>query len=240
MKNKKIFFEHDECTGTSIGLEYEKYLYHCQSKYQKIEIVKSSRYGNAMYLDGCFMLAERNADFYHNKCMRLVPNHARNILIIGGGDCAIASTLLIKNKVETIDVVEIDKKVIDTSRKYFTKYFNLSSNQKKHLNLIIEDGIKFVKEANISYDCIIIDSTDPVGIAKGLISKSFLKKCHGILLKKGVIIQQSGSPIKDSKKIINPMIQRYKEVGLINVNLHSFPMPLYPTGTWSFLTAERA
>ena len=240
MKNKKIFFEHDECTGTSIGLEYEKYLYHCQSKYQKIEIVKSSIYGNAMYLDGCYMLAERNADFYHNKCMRLVPNHARNILIIGGGDCAIASTLLIKNKVETIDVVEIDKKVIDTSRKYFTKYFNLSSNQKKHLNLIIEDGIKFVKEANMSYDCIIIDSTDPVGIAKGLISKSFLKKCHGILLKKGVIIQQSGSPIKDSKKIINPMIQRYKEVGLINVNLHSFSMPLYPTGTWSFLTAERA
>lgn len=240
MKNKKIFFEHDECTGTSIGLEYEKYLYHCQSKYQKIEIVKSSRYGNAMYLDGCFMLAERNADFYHNKCMRLVPNHARNILIIGGGDCAVASTLLIKNKVESIDVVEIDKKVIDTSRKYFTKYFNLSSNQKKHLNLIIEDGIKFVKEANMSYDCIIIDSTDPVGIAKGLISKSFLKKCHGILLKKGVIIQQSGSPIKDSKKIINPMIQRYKEAGLINVNLHSFSMPLYPTGTWSFLTAERA
>ena len=240
MKNKKIFFEHDECTGTSIGLEYEKYLYHCQSKYQKIEIVKSSRYGNAMYLDGCFMLAERNADFYHNKCMRLVPNHARNILIIGGGDCAVASTLLIKNKVETIDVVEIDKKVIDTSRKYFTKYFNLSSNQKKHLNLIIEDGIKFVKEANMSYDCIIIDSTDPVGIAKGLISKSFLKKCHGILLKKGVIIQQAGSPIKDRKKIINPMIQRYKEAGLINVNLHSFSMPLYPTGTWSFLTAERA
>ena len=240
MKNKKIFFEHDECTGTSIGLEYEKYLYHCQSKYQKIEIVKSSRYGNAMYLDGCFMLAERNADFYHNKCMRLVPNHARNILIIGGGDCAVASTLLIKNKVESIDVVEIDKKVIDTSRKYFTKYFNLSSNQKKHLNLIIEDGIKFVKEANMSYDCIIIDSTDPVGIAKGLISKSFLKKCHGILLKKGVIIQQAGSPIKDRKKIINPMIQRYREAGLINVNLHSFSMPLYPTGTWSFLTAERA
>ena len=240
MKNKKIFFEHDECTGTSIGLEYEKYLYHCQSKYQKIEIVKSSRYGNAMYLDGCFMLAERNADFYHNKCMRLVPNHARNILIIGGGDCAVASTLLIKNKVESIDVVEIDKKVIDTSRKYFTKYFNLSSNQKKHLNLIIEDGIKFVKEANMSYDCIIIDSTDPVGIAKGLISKSFLKKCHGILLKKGVIIQQAGSPIKDRKKIINPMIQRYKEAGLINVNLHCFSMPLYPTGTWSFLTAERA
>ena len=240
MKNKKIFFEHDECTGTSIGLEYEKYLYHCQSKYQKIEIVKSSRYGNAMYLDGCFMLAERNADFYHNKCMRLVPNHARNILIIGGGDCAVASTLLIKNKVESIDVVEIDKKVIDTSRKYFTKYFNLSSNQKKHLNLIIEDGIKFVKEANMSYDCIIIDSTDPVGVAKGLISKSFLKKCHGILLKKGVIIQQAGSPIKDRKKIINPMIQRYREAGLINVNLHSFSMPLYPTGTWSFLTAERA
>ena len=240
MKNKKIFFEHDECTGTSIGLEYEKYLYHCQSKYQKIEIIKSSRYGNAMYLDGCFMLAEKNIDFYHNECISLVPKRAKNILILGGGDCAIASTLLIKKKIGSIDVVEIDGKVIDASKKYFPKYFKLTSNQKKRLNLIIDDGIKFVKVTNMSYDCIIIDSTDPVGIAKGLISKSFLKRCHSILLKKGVIIQQSGSPIKDSKKIINPMIQRYKEAGLNNVNLHSFSMPLYPTGTWSFLSAERA
>ena len=47
---KKIYYEHDIHTGTSIGLEYEKYLYQSQSKYQKIEIIYSGKYGNAMYL----------------------------------------------------------------------------------------------------------------------------------------------------------------------------------------------
>ena len=56
----------------------------------------------------------------------------------------------------------------------------------------------------------------------------------------GLIIQQSGSPIKDSNQIINPLIQRYKRHRFEKINLHSFPMPLYPTGTWSFLSAKRA
>ena len=38
---KKVYYEHDITTGTSIGLEYEKYLYQSQSKYQNIEIITS-------------------------------------------------------------------------------------------------------------------------------------------------------------------------------------------------------
>ena len=90
---KKVYYEHDIHTGTSIGLEYEKYLYQSQSKYQNIEIIYSGKYGNAMYLDGCFMLSERNQDYYHDKCLSLVPSSVNNILIIGGGDYAIASKL---------------------------------------------------------------------------------------------------------------------------------------------------
>ena len=130
MKNKKIFFEHDECTGTSIGLEYEKYLYHCQSKYQKIEIVKSSRYGNAMYLDGCFMLAEKNIDFYHNECIGLVPKHAKNILIIGGGDCAIASTLLIKKRSGLLMWLKSIEKSLMPQKNIFQNISNLLAIRK--------------------------------------------------------------------------------------------------------------
>ena len=80
MKNKKIYNEYDSSSGTSIGLEYEKYLHQSQSKYQNIEIIKTQKYGNAMYLNGCFMLTEKNQDFYHNECLNLVPKKAKNIL----------------------------------------------------------------------------------------------------------------------------------------------------------------
>ena len=41
---KKIYYEHDIHTGTSIGLEYEKYLYQSQSKYQNILLVDNTFY----------------------------------------------------------------------------------------------------------------------------------------------------------------------------------------------------
>ena len=41
---KKIFYEHDDITRTSIGVEYEKYLHQSQSKYQNIEVIKTKRY----------------------------------------------------------------------------------------------------------------------------------------------------------------------------------------------------
>ncbi len=240
MKRKKIFYEHDEYTGISIGLEYEKYLYHCQSKYQKIEVIKTSHYGNAMYLDGCFMLAEKNIDFYHDKCLSLVPKNTKNILIIGGGDFALASTLTNNTKIRSVDIVEIDRKVIEVSKRYFSKYFKFPRNKRKIHNLIIEDGMKYVKESNKIYDCIIIDSTDPIGQAKVLVSKIFIKKCYEHLSKTGLVIHQSGSPVKDMNKIIRPLCKKYKEVGFKNIKSHYFSMPLYPTGTWSFMTAERA
>ena len=76
-KNKKnIYFEYDDVTETSVGIKYEKYLYQCQSKYQNIEVIKTNKYGNVLYLDGCFMLSEKNQDFYHNECVSLTPKKA--------------------------------------------------------------------------------------------------------------------------------------------------------------------
>ena len=237
---KKVYYEHDIHTGTSIGLEYEKYLYQSQSKYQNIEIIYSSIYGNAMYLDGCFMLSERNQDYYHKECINLVPPSVKNILIIGGGDYAIASKLATQRGVKSIQIVEIDIEVVNLSRKYFPKHFKLNEKNTSKINLTVQDGMHFIRKNTERFDCVIIDSTDPVDNSKVLISKSFLRGCFKALRSGGIIIQQSGSPIKDTSHIINPLMKKYKSIGFKKINLHSFPMPLYPTGTWSFLSAKRA
>jgi spermidine synthase len=240
MDTKKIYFEHDITSGTSIGVEYEKYLYKCQSKYQYIEVMKTHIYGNILYIDGCFMLSEKNQDYYHNECINLTPKKSKNILIIGGGDYGIASLLIRRNENTKITIVEIDTKVIDVAKKYFPKNFRLSSQQLNNINLIVDDGMIFLKKNIIKYDSIIVDSTDPVGQAKKLYSKRFIKLCNSSLEKGGVIIQQSGSPINDMNKLIKPLVKKYDNVGLKSISISSFPMPLYPTGTWSFIKARRA
>ena len=237
---KKVYYEHDITTGTSIGLEYEKYLLQSQSKYQNIEIIYTSKYGNAMYLDGCFMLSERNQDYYHDKCISLVPSSVKNILIIGGGDYAIASKLVTQRGIKSIQIVEIDIEVVNLSKKYFPKHFKLSKNNKSKISLTVQDGMHYIRKGAEKFDCIIIDSTDPVNNAKVLISKAFLTGCFKSLKSSGLLIQQSGSPIKDANYIINPLKKKYESIGFKKINLHSFPMPLYPTGTWSFLSAKRA
>ena len=237
---KKVYYEHDITTGTSIGLEYEKYLLQSQSKYQNIEIIYTSKYGNAMYLDGCFMLSERNQDYYHDKCISLVPSSVRNILIIGGGDYAIASKLAVKREIKSIQIVEIDIEVINISKKYFPNHFKLNEKERSKINLVVQDGMHFIGKNTEKFDCIIIDSTDPVNSSKVLITKLFLKGCFESLKSNGILIQQSGSPLKDANLIINPLMKKYESIGFKKVNLHSFPMPLYPTGTWSFLSAKRA
>ena len=237
---KKVYYEHDIHTGTSIGVEYEKYLYQSQSKYQNIEIIYSFKYGNAMYLDGCFMLSERNQDYYHDKCLSLVPPSVKNILIIGGGDYAIASKLAIQKGIKAIRIVEIDVEVINLSKKYFPKHFKLSEKNISKISLTVQDGMHFIRKNTERYDCIIIDSTDPVDNSKVLITKSFLRGCFKSLKSGGLLIKQSGSPIKDANHIIGPLMNKYESIGFKKINLHSFPMPLYPTGTWSFLSAKRA
>ena len=108
------------------------------------------------------------------------------------------------------------------------------------INIIIEDGYAYLKASHKKYNCIIIDSTDPINQAKILVTKKFLRECYKSLTKMGVIIQQSGSPLKDTKAIIEPLQKKYKDLGFINNNVTSFSMPLYPTGTWSFISAKRA
>ena len=79
-----------------------------------------------------------------------------------------------------------------------------------------------------------------MGDAKVLFTKKFINLCNAALKKNGVLIQQSGSPIKDMKTVIRPLVRKYNSVGLTDIVISSFPMPLYPTGTWSFLRAKRA
>ena len=56
---KKVYYEHDIHTGTSIGLEYEKYLYQSQSKYQNIEIIYSYVIAGRAFYQGTKIYSER-------------------------------------------------------------------------------------------------------------------------------------------------------------------------------------
>ena len=234
--------EDNKQSETTFSIKCEKLLYESKSAFQKIQIYKSKRYGNIMMLDDCFMLTEKGNDQYHDKCVSLAERRKNNInvLIIGGGDFGLIKKLFTSLNIKKLFIVEIDEKVIDVSMKYFPKFFRLNKNVKERIVISIDDGYKWIKNNQISFDVIIVDCTDPNPIAKKLYSRMFYKFIYGSLKKNGVLIQQSGSPILNKEDIIKPTTKNLEKLGFKDIELFSFDMPIYPLGLWSFIKCKKA
>ena len=235
--------EYNKESGTQFGIECEKLLYKAKSKFQNIKVYKSKKYGNILMLDDCFMLTEKGNDQYHNKCISLIGKKSRSldVLIIGGGDFGLIKGLFEKLNVNSINLVEIDNQVINISREFFPSFFKLSKKSKNKVSILIEDGYEWIKNNNtLKFDVIIIDCTDPNLIAKKLYSEKFYKNIFNNLKNNGQLIQQSGSPYLDEKKIIIPTKKKLDKIGFKNISLHKFNMPIYPLGLWSFIQCKKA
>ena len=84
------YIERFEPTGSAIGYRVEAKLDEVQSPFQKIEIYRTSDWGNLMLIDGAVMLTSRDNFLYHEMMSHpALFTHAdpKQVVIIGGGDC---------------------------------------------------------------------------------------------------------------------------------------------------------
>ncbi len=202
--------------------------------YQELAVYQTAQYGRMLVLDKAVQTTEADEFFYHEMLVH-VPLTAhpdpRRVLIIGGGDGGTLREALKHESVERVDMVEIDERVVEASRRFFPALSAAFADPRA--NLLIADGIRHVAEARPGeYDCILVDSTDPVGPAVGLFAAEFYQSCHRALGEQGILTVQSESPLANKELI--------REVGgrLAGLFPHSGvylgPVPTYPTGLWSY------
>ena len=224
-------------TGLTIGLK--KLLFSEQSDYQLVEVFETATWGNLMTIDGMVMLSDRDEFVYHEMISHVAmfthPNPGR-VLIIGGGDGGTAREVLKHPSVTTVDMVEIDKTVVDASKLHFP---DVGDFENPKLNVLYEDGIAFIKNVKNPYDVIIIDGSDPVGPAEGLFEKEFYQYCFDALSDDGVLTAQTESPWVESyhpsmKKVFHAL----DDIFPISKMYLSF-IPLYPAGMWSMACASK-
>ena len=130
------------------------------TEYQHMQIVDTIAYGRMLLLDGIVQTTEKDEFFYHEMMVHpaaLTHPDPRNALIIGGGDGGILREVLKYNTIENCTIVEIDPNVVELCKKYLP---GISRNafDDSRTDLVIADGAQFIKETDIRYDLVIIDS----------------------------------------------------------------------------------
>ncbi len=83
-------------------------------------MIESYRYGKGLLLDGCWMTAEHQEKHYHECLVHPALSSTslpKKVLIIGGGDGGTARECLRYKEIEHLDMVEIDNRVVELSKK---------------------------------------------------------------------------------------------------------------------------
>ncbi len=224
--------------SSGLYLRIDKVLYKKKSKYQEILVFENEFFGRVLALDNLVMTTTKDEFVYHEMLvhipMRSHPN-PKKVLIIGGGDGGTLREVL-KYPIEKALLVEIDEEVINVSKKFFPELsISFSDSRAK---VIVMDAIEWVKSANERFDVILIDSTDPIGIAEGLISEEFLSDVKHLLFENSIICIQSESPfyhLNTLKKIYHNFKKMFS-----NAFVYTAPIPTYPSGYWSFTISFNA
>ena len=216
-----------------------KILVRKKSDFQEIIILKTEDYGNALMLDGCWMTSDSQEKYYHECLVHPALSSLidlSNILIIGGGDGGTARECLKYKAVDNIDLVEIDKEVINLSKLYLKK-IGVKTWSDKRLKVNIGDGLQWVRNIGDNYyDAIIIDSSDPSDFSNGLFSLEFYKECKRIMNKNGILATQSESP-ESFEEIHIKVCKSIKSVFAKVSTMYGF-VPFYPSGIWSWTFAS--
>ena len=164
------------------SIRVNKQLYSKQSDYQRIDIFETPEFGRVLTLDGNVMLTERDEFIYDEMIVHVpmaVHKEAKDILVIGAGDGGVVRELTRYDRVERIDLVEMDPQVVEACRAYLPG--NACRMDDRRVHIYFENALKFIRRCEEEYDLIIVDSSDPFGPSEGLFTREFYGSCFNAL-----------------------------------------------------------
>lgn len=219
-----------------LALRVRETLHSERSEFQRIDVVDTVAFGRALLLDDVFMTSEGDEFFYHEMIVHpaLVTHPApRSVLIIGGGDGGTAREVLRHPEVESVRMVEIDRRVVEISQRYLPTIGTAWDDPR--LTLEFADGVRHVKGTEGRYDVVLLDGSDPAGPATGLFDHAFYASVRRVLRPGGLFVLQSESPVL--------CVELYRDIQLAlrrefeGVFPYVGHVPIYGTSLWSWTIA---
>ena len=236
----ELWFSECHAPDVKHSLRVNRHLYSKKSEYQQIDIFDTPEFGRVLALDGNVMLTERD-EFIYDEMITHVPmsvhKNAKDILVIGAGDGGVVKELTRYDRVERIDLVEMDGEVIEACRAYLPE--NACRLDDSRVHIYFDNALRFIRRCSNEYDLIIVDSNDPFGPSEGYFTREFYGICYNALREDGIMVNQQGSPFY--KHDAEAMQRSHKRI------VNTFPIsrvyqahiPTYAAGYWLFGFASK-
>ncbi|HEY2981745.1 MAG TPA: polyamine aminopropyltransferase [Anaerolineales bacterium] len=216
------------------GLRVKRVLADEQTQYQHLQIVETEFFGKVLILDGILQLTERDNMGYHEMIVHvpmLAAGAPKRVLIVGGGDGGSLQQVLRYPSVEETVICELDQRVVDLSREHFGFFGDPWKDPRA--KLLVRDAFDFIEENPGTFDVIISDTTDPIGMAKRLFSDEFYKLMVRALAPGGAAATQCEQPFFDTA-LIKQVYSSARALTLHPAYYYAH-VPTYPGGGIGFM-----
>ncbi len=207
-----------------------------RTKFQKMEILHSPAYGKILTLDNKIQSSEVDEFIYHEALVHppmLAHPKPEKVFIAGGGEGATLRHLLAYKTVKKAVMVDIDRGVIEISKKHLPEY-HAGAFDDPRARLHHTDARKFLENSKDKFDVIVIDLTEPVeeGPAYLLYTKEFYEIVKNKLTANGLISVQAGCASYVELLNLKSVRKTLKSVFPI-VNVYQAEIPSFG-GVWGF------
>ena len=232
------FIEKDPYAPIQYSYEVSRILYHRKSKFQDIMVFENPFFGKILVLDGVVQITERDEFFYHEMLVHIVLNShpdPKKVIVIGGGDGGTVREVLKHKSVEKVFFIEIDKDVINVSKKFFPSVASGVGDRRVEIKCM--DGAEFIKSRRSDIDAVIVDSTDIVGFAKSLFTRSFFRSINGSLTENGMFVTLSESLHFHKDMVVD--VQKTMKSAFPVVDLYTAPIATYAGNWWTFSVGSK-
>ena len=200
-------------------------VYSKKSEFQEIIIGDSEAFGRILFLDGTLQISEADEHIYHESLIHvpMCMTNAKKVLVLGGGDlCALREIL--KHPVEKVVMVDIDRDVIETSKKYLSE-INKKSWEDPRAEIKVGDALDYIKNTGEKFDFIVSDLTDPGEAGKYFYSKDFYDLCRNVMTDNSILVTHgsiSSNPEFIAEKVYAGFRELFKYSTFYSTHIQSF------------------
>lgn len=173
----------------------EKTLLSTSTPFQKAEIHVHPEFGKMLFLDGELQSTSGDEFIYHETIVHpamIAHPSPRRVAILGGGEGATAREILRHPSVERVVMIDIDRAVVDFSRRHLPEYSDGSFSDPR-FETVIGDAYAWMESSKEQFDVIVSDLTEPAadGPSSGLFSQEFFRILQSRLGTNGILSMQA-------------------------------------------------